>query len=56
MSLESINNPVLFSTMTTVAYNIYMRYFGGLHERAGPSWRRALHLLSRSTVGNEVPR
>jgi hypothetical protein len=31
MPLRSINHPVLYSTMTTLAYNINMQYYGGLH-------------------------
>lgn len=31
MSLDKIKHPVLYSTMTTLAYNINMKYYGGLH-------------------------
>ncbi len=31
MSLADIKHPVLYSTMTAVAYNINTKYYGGLH-------------------------
>lgn len=31
MSLNDIKNPILYSTMTTVAYNINKRYYNDLH-------------------------
>jgi hypothetical protein len=31
LSLDKISNPILYSTMTVVAYNINMNYYGGLH-------------------------
>lgn len=31
LSLDKIPNPILYSTMTMVAYNINMRYYEGLH-------------------------
>jgi hypothetical protein len=31
MSLSNATHPVLYSTMTTLAYNINVRYYGGLH-------------------------
>jgi len=31
MSLSDIKHPVLYSTMTAVAYNINTKYYGGLH-------------------------
>lgn len=31
MSLVNIKHPVLYSTMTAVAYNINMQHYGGLH-------------------------
>lgn len=31
MSLTNIKNPVLYSAMTSVAYNINVRYYAGLH-------------------------
>jgi len=31
MSLGSINHPILYSTMTFLAYNVNMKYYGGLH-------------------------
>lgn len=31
MSLDTITHPILYSTMTTLAYNVNMRYYGGKH-------------------------
>lgn len=31
MSLDTIKHPVLYSAMTTLAYNINMKYYAGLH-------------------------
>lgn len=31
MSLVDITNPILYSTMTYVAYNVNTKYYGGLH-------------------------
>ncbi|MGI0014266.1 MAG: hypothetical protein ACREBU_12625 [Nitrososphaera sp.] len=31
MSLVDITHPVLYSTMTAVAFNVNMKYYGGLH-------------------------
>lgn len=31
MSLDTITHPILYSTMTTLAYSINMKYYGGLH-------------------------
>jgi hypothetical protein len=29
--LDTITHPILYSTMTTLAYNVNMKYYGGLH-------------------------
>lgn len=31
MSLTAITHPILYSTMTTLAYNVNLKYYGGLH-------------------------
>lgn len=31
MALSRLKNPILYSTMTVAAYNINMKYYGGLH-------------------------